>query len=171
VQTIKVDPNIPTTHARPQSLSDIMQIINLKPGGMPTFIKETANFYQFDATGFTASSVTIDSIDRDMLNNIFNTFTGPAYPNIFKFIDGLYDVNGKLYFIDLVKWKANSGYKSTFFGVHANPTAATANYPNAASESYFFPFATITTEQQQLINICQQFFKTEIDKTLVIKSL
>jgi hypothetical protein len=170
-----VDPNILTYNSRCKDVSELSTIIANKNNGMPTFIKETENFFIFEDPGLNDDAlVTIDKIDRAMLDRIVNTFTGPNFPNKFVFDKYLYEVDGKLYFADLSHWKPCTEISDEFFfGLFVNQETPTEKYPNAATECYFFPFNpnNLTADQQKRIEIGADFFASDINKKLVVVSL
>lgn len=137
----------PGASASPVSLSEIKQIIDSAPAGMPPFVQETENFYQF--VDVCDKAITIDDIDRVMLDRIAATFTGNSTVYYSDLATGLYEKDGNLYFAKLQEWKKNPQKK---IGIFVNPEFDSVKYPSGANNSYFLAYAPLTQDELTFVN-------------------
>jgi hypothetical protein len=113
------------------------------PGGFPKLVLETPQFYQCIDLG--QDVITIDRLDRDLLNTIKNTFTTDINPLLTDLSNKLHLVDGKVYCSDYTKFENNPSNKLGVLMIAKN----TEKYTEG--NAYFFPFDVLTTEQQQFV--------------------
>lgn len=113
------------------------------PGGFPKLTLETPQFFQCIDLG--TDIITVDTLDRNLLNKIRDTFTSNVNPLLTDLSNKLHLVNGNVYCSDYTKFEDNPSNK---LGVLMIPKE-TEKY--TAGNAYFFPFEPLTTEQQTFI--------------------
>jgi hypothetical protein len=144
------------------SLTAIRAIIDSNPPGMPPFVTETEHFYQF--TDVLATPITIDDIDRSLLDLIQSTFTGTYSVYYSDLSTGLYKNGDTLYFGKLVEWSTSPSQK---LGIFLYPTANTTKYPTASTTAYFFPFAPLSETEQAFVQQFKSLVTDYSDITIV----
>jgi len=89
------------------SFANMDTVIQAAPSGMPEFIGETNDFYQFKSVG--TNLITAETLTKDLLIKIQNTFfTGQYCIPAFGMCDSLYEKDGNLYWTDLSRWASPS---------------------------------------------------------------
>lgn len=129
---------------RQNTLENVSSFFRNAPHGFPALQTETLQFFQCEDVG--ENHITIDELDRNLLNKIQTTFVGSSTPLFADVADSLYLHNDKIYCTDYF------AYGETLLqslGVLMIPRNATVKYQ--VGNAYFFPFSTLTEEQKTLI--------------------
>jgi hypothetical protein len=113
------------------------------PGGFPKLILETPQFYQCMDLG--TDIITVDRLDRALLDTIKNTFTTDINPLLTDLSNKLHLVDGNVYCSDYTKFEENPSNKlGVLMIVHESEKYTVGN-------ACFFPFAPLTAEQQTFV--------------------
>jgi hypothetical protein len=113
------------------------------PAGFPTVLLETPQFYQCIDLGKTV--ISIDDIDKTLLTKIQNTFTDNINPLLSDLTDKIYSVGNNIYCCDYLSFENNPSAKLGILMI----AKETTKY--ISGNAYFFPFAPLTAEQQDVI--------------------
>lgn len=103
----------PTLHLR--SIDDIRSFIQKGAKGLPDFICETPQFFQFSSMG--ASLITSSMMSRDLLNKIRSTFDGGYTLRPLTKSPRYYINQDQIYCADLSGWVPNSDHELHDIGV------------------------------------------------------
>jgi hypothetical protein len=125
------------------SLDAIRLLIQTPPGGFPKFVIETPQFFQFDNLG---QSISIDDLDRPLLDKIKNTFTSDANPLLWNLVNRLFIKDNEIVCADLLRFDNNPTAK---LGIIMVPEKS-EKYDN--SKAYFFAFSPLTGDQIEFAN-------------------
>jgi hypothetical protein len=140
-----------------RSLDDVKSLIADNPSGMPTFIKETDSFYQFEDVG--SVQITADNITKEILTLIQTTFTDEWTLSSFDPVVDLYLKDDKVYLTNLSVWHNIS-----------NP-AFRAGITLVGENFSFYPFAPLDDKTEQLVTLAGTFFAKFQNKTFSIVNL
>lgn len=141
----------------PTTLTAVRAIIDSAPSGMPTFIKETDNFYCFEDVG--TAQVTADNITRETLSLIQSTFTSGYTLPYWSPCDALCLNNNKVYWTDLLRW------------ANVSSPELRAGIVLVGDNFSFYPYASLDTKGQQIINLAGNYLATEFNKPFTIVNL
>lgn len=126
--------------------SELVDIINVSPPGMPTYKGTTDKFYEFDGSMIEGGiMIAPEMMNRTLLDMFKNTFTG-SYGPFYAPVDGnLFIRDQAMYFTDLTNWRRRP---DVVLGVYFSGKDTPYNY--------FFPFAPITDPniERQLREFC-----------------
>lgn len=128
---------------RQTSLEQASAFFRNAPAGFPKLQIETLQFYQCEDVG--SEHISIDMLDRNLLNKIQATFTSGQTPLFADLSDSLYLFEDKIFCTDFLAYGETS---MTGLGVLMIATDS-QKYENG--NAYFFPFAALTEEQKTLI--------------------
>ncbi len=123
-----------------ETFDSIKLLIENPPSGFPKFLIETPQFFQFDHPG---EKITIDNLDKALLDNIKNTFNGNINPLLSNLNDRLFIKDGQISCVDLMIFDENPNGK---FGIVMVPNES-EKYD--VTKAYFFAFAPLTAEQTE----------------------
>jgi len=126
-----------------ESFESLKLLIQNPPSGFPPFLIETPQFFQFDSPG---SLITIDDIDKPLLDKIKNSFSGEINPLLSNLNDRMFIKDDQVSCIDLLIFDNNTTGK---LGIVMVPTES-EKYDT--SKAYFFAFAPLTAEQTEFAN-------------------
>jgi hypothetical protein len=133
--------------SRNNSLSALYDAFRNPPAGFPECQLETPQFFQ--CKDFGQVEITIDDIDRTILNKIQSSFTDNLNPLLTNLNGALYLSGEKVYCGNIFAFEASENAK---FGLMMIPTTS-SKYK--IGDTYFFPFAPLTAEQKTFItNLC-----------------
>jgi hypothetical protein len=121
----------------------IKNLFSNPPAGFPTPTLDTPQFYQCIDLG--TSVVSIDDMDAGMLLKIKNTFTDDINPLLTNVSDRLHQVGDSIYCSAYQAFETNASNK---LGVMMIATKTTKYI---SGNAYFFPFETLTTEQETFV--------------------
>jgi hypothetical protein len=139
------------------TLDDVRAVISSQPAGMPVFVKETNNFFQFEDTG--VEYITIDNISKDDLINLQSLSSGNNWASSFALCTGLIKVNNIVYNTNLLNWQTTSSDPSVGI-VFSNATDI--NFYSFASET------DLSSEVKQAILDCGNYFTSQLGKSFKI---
>lgn len=124
-------------------MTDVLTFFRNSPAGFPAHTAETLQFFQREDVGQTV--LTIDELDKNILNKIQSTFSDNVHPFLSDLNGSLYVHNGKMYCTDYLAYADRPAYN---LGVLMIPQES-AKYQ--VGSAYFFPFAPLTDDQKTLI--------------------
>jgi hypothetical protein len=128
---------------RKNTLENVSNFFRNPPAGFPAFQIETPQFFQCEDIG--EDCITIDDLDRTLLNKIQATFVDNLTP-LFSNVSGvLYLHNDKIYCTDYF------AYGETEFPGLGVLMVPTESEKYKIGNAYFFPFSDLTEEQTTLI--------------------
>lgn len=129
---------------RQTTLENVSNFFRNSPAGFPVLQTETLQFFQCEDVG--ENHITIDELDRNLLNKIQTTFVGSLTPLFADVADSLYLHNDKIYCTDYLAYGETT---LSSLGVLMIPRETTKYQ---VGNAYFFPFSTLTEEQKELIS-------------------
>jgi hypothetical protein len=139
----------------------VRDILLAQPAGFPQVTLETPQFFQCEDVG--QHRVSIDEVDQNFLTIVKSTFNDDVHPLMADLNGRLYFKDGKLFCTDILAFEHNPNGK---LGLLINPTTS-EKYD--ISKAYFFPFTTLTAEQEEFVKM---FGKVEAeDKDVEIINL
>jgi hypothetical protein len=128
---------------RQTTLEDVSKFFRNSPVEFPKLQTETLQFFQCEDVG--NNHVSIDNLNRDILNTIQQTFTSNITPLFANLSDSLYLFEDKIYCTDFLAYGET---ELPGLGVLMIPTES-EKYE--VGNAYFFPFSDLTEEQAALI--------------------
>jgi len=132
------------------------------PAGFPTVVIETPQFFQ--CIDFGTDIITIDDLDKALLTKIQNTFTDSVNPLLADLTNKLYLHNDKVYCCDYLSFENNPSAKLGVLMI----AKETEKY--TSGNAYFFPFASLTAEQQEFVTSLA-LVESELQGEVVIVNL
>jgi hypothetical protein len=125
------------------TLEEVYALFRNPPAGFPEFQLETPQFFQCRDIGQT--QVTIDDLDRNLLNKIQSSFSGSKCPFLANVAQTLYLDGDTVYCTDFLAFEENTTAR---LGILMIPTESTKY---KIGDAYFFPFAPLTEEQKTFV--------------------
>jgi hypothetical protein len=130
-------------HHRITTVDDIHSLFRNSPSGFPELILETPQFFQCKDIGQT--QITIDALNRELLNKIQTSFTDSKVPLLSNLNGCLYLDGDTVYCTNYLAFEENTTAR---LGVLMIPTVSTKY---KIGDAYFFPFAPLTEEQKTFV--------------------
>lgn len=140
----------------------VAELFRNAPAGFPTLTIETPNFFQCIDLG--TDVITIDQLDRELLTKIKNTFTDDINPLLADLTNKLYLKDDKIYCCDYLSFEQNANNKLGVFMIAKDSEKYTAG------NGYFFPFNTLTAEQETAVR-SMGLIELELEGEFVIVTL
>lgn len=128
---------------RHPTLEDISRFFRSPPAGFPVLTTETVQFFQCEDVG--EEHISIDELNRDLLNKIQATFVSDLTPLFVDVTNSLYLHNDKIYCTDYLA-----------YGVSNTPSLGVLMIPKETTKyqvgnAYFFPFAPLTDTEKTFV--------------------
>jgi hypothetical protein len=130
-------------HHRITTVDDIHSLFRNSPSGFPELILETPQFFQCKDIGQT--QITIDALNRELLNKIQTSFTDSKVPLLSNLNGCLYLDGDTVYCTNYLAFEENTTAR---LGVLMIPTESTKY---TIGNAYFFPFNPLTNEQRTFV--------------------
>lgn len=132
------------------------------PAGFPMLTLDTPQFYQCIDLG--TDVISIDDLDKTLLTKIQNTFTDNINPLLADLTNKLYLTNDKVYCCDYLSFENNPTAKLGVLMIAKDTTKY------VSGNAYFFPFAPLTTEQQDFVT-SMALIESELTGEVIIINL
>lgn len=124
------------------SMEQLRTLAQNPPKGFPSLVIETPQFFQFDDLG---ELISIDDLDKPLLDKIKNTFDQSTNPLLGNLYNRLYLKNDQIICADILLFDSD---QNTKLGIIMVPTVS-EKYD--IKKAYFFAFEPLTPEQTELM--------------------